>query len=358
MADTLNQDLGITNRRFDEERRERERDEHRSPQRTDMEERATSTRADEPEAILHGGDLEEISRRYPDAPRPWIDLSTGINPLPYPVPPIPTPSWARLPATSEQRALLAAAAARYGVDSPEMIVAAPGTQALLQILPRLRPRSTVAVLVPTYEEHALCWRRCGHHVRQVDDVDALAEADVAIVVNPNNPTGRLLPRDMLTALAARLRRRDGLLIVDEAFADLGPADASLATNLPPGAIVLRSFGKVYGLAGVRLGFAISSEDVVRRLRDELGPWALSGPALAIGTTALADGAWLQQTRARLVVDCARLDALLNKAGCAVIGGTTLFRLITEQDKADGGSFRVGPTVKLGYVDQSRDSLDE
>ena len=299
-----------------------------------MDDRATSMRADAPEAIVHGGDLAAIGRRYPDAPQPWIDLSTGINPIPYPVPPIPLASWARLPSKSEDDALRAAAAARYGVTEPDMIVAAPGTQALLQILPRLRPHATVAVLAPTYEEHALCWRRCGHRVSLVDDLDALAGADVAVIVNPNNPTGRLLPRDALVSLAAQLRRRDGLLIVDEAFIDLYPADASLAAELPPATIVLRSFGKVYGLGGVRLGFAIGSDDIVRRLRDELGPWAVSGPALAIGTAALADAAWLEQTRVRLANDCLRIEGLLSQAGCEVIGGTPLFRLVTSPNAPD------------------------
>ncbi|MGJ4932359.1 threonine-phosphate decarboxylase CobD [Bradyrhizobium sp. HKCCYLS2038] len=299
-----------------------------------MDDTATSTRADRPEAILHGGDLDAISRRYPDAPRPWLDLSTGINPTPYPLPTIPPSVWERLPAHSEEEALNAAAAARYGVGASDNIVAAPGTQALLQLLPRLRPRSSVAVLTPTYEEHALCWRRCGHRVDLVEEFDALADAEVAVVVTPNNPTGRLLPRDALVGLAAGLRRRDGLLIVDEAFMDLYPADASLAVDLPPGTIVLRSFGKVYGLAGIRLGFAISSTAIARRLRDELGPWAVSGPSLAIGTAALADDDWLQQTRARLARDCLRMDALLDQAGCRVIGGTPLFRLIASSNAAD------------------------
>ncbi|NPU12676.1 threonine-phosphate decarboxylase [Bradyrhizobium sp. 83002] len=291
--------------------------------------RATSTRSETPEAILHGGDLHAVSGRYPDAPQPWIDLSTGINAVPYPVPEIPPSAWQRLPAKSEERILLTAAAARYRVASRDTIVAAPGTQALLQSLPRLRPRSTVAVLAPTYEEHALCWRRCGHQVHLVDDADALAHADIAVVVNPNNPTGRLLPRDVLVRLAAAQRRRDGLLIVDEAFVDLYPANASLAADLPPATIVLRSFGKVYGLAGVRLGFAISSADIATRLRGELGPWAVSGPALAVGTAALADDAWLAQTGARLARDGQRIEALLENAGCAVIGITPLFRLIAS-----------------------------
>ncbi|CCD97800.1 threonine-phosphate decarboxylase CobD [Bradyrhizobium sp. STM 3809] len=294
-----------------------------------MDQRATSTHMDQPEAIVHGGDLDAISRRYPDAPRPWIDLSTGINPVPYPLPEIPSTGWARLPSKSEERALQAAAAARYGVPEPTTIVAAPGTQALLQIMPRLRPRSSVAVLAPTYEEHALCWRRGGHRVELVDDLDALAKADVAVIVNPNNPTGRLLPREALLRVASTLRRRDGLLIVDEAFVDLYPADASLAADLPPATIVLRSFGKIYGLAGIRLGFAIGCEDIIRDIREELGPWAVSGPALTVGTAALADDKWLHQTRARLVEDCARIDTLLSNAGCTAIGGTPLFRLVAS-----------------------------
>jgi len=295
-----------------------------------MGDRATSTQATGPEAIVHGGNLDEISRLYPDAPKPWIDLSTGINPRPYPVPSLTAATWARLPARTDEAALLAAAAARYGVPDPASIVAAPGTQALLQIVPRLRMSGSVAVLGPTYQEHAQCWRRAGHHVRLVDEVDALAETDVAVVVNPNNPTGRILPREMLTALAARLAARGGLLVIDEAFADL-IADVSLAPDLPPATLVLRSFGKAYGLAGLRLGFAIADERLAKQLRDELGPWAVSGPALAIGTIALADDAWLNHTREQFAADSRRLDQLLIAAGCSIIGGTPLFRLAEHSD---------------------------
>ena len=295
-----------------------------------MDDRATSTRGSEPEAIVHGGNLDEISRLYPDAPKPWIDLSTGINPHPYPVPSLTAATWARLPARTDEAALLAAAAARYGVRDPASIVPAPGTQALLQIVPRLRMSGSVAVLGPTYQEHAQCWRRAGHHVRLVDEVDALAETDVAVVVNPNNPTGRILPREMLTALAARLAARGGLLVIDEAFADL-IADVSLAPDLPPATLVLRSFGKAYGLAGLRLGFAIADERLAKQLRDELGPWAVSGPALAIGTIALADDAWLNHTREQLAAESRRLDQLLVAAGCSIIGGTPLFRLAEHSD---------------------------
>jgi cobalamin biosynthesis protein CobC len=299
-----------------------------------MNDRATSTRATEPEAVVHGGNLDEIGRRYPDAPRPWIDLSTGINPIAYPVPALATEAWSRLPRAADERALLATAAARYGVRSPASIVAAAGTQALLQIIPRLRGPSSVAVLGPTYEEHALSWRRCGHRVRLVGQVDALVDADVAVVVNPNNPTGRLLSRETLTSLASRLAHRNGLLVVDEAFADFLPPESSLASDLPPATLVLRSFGKTYGLAGLRLGFALASADLAAPLRASLGAWPVSGPAIDIGRRALADDAWLEETRLRLERDYQRLQRLLVDHGFQTIGGASLFHLARHERARD------------------------
>jgi cobalamin biosynthesis protein CobC len=205
-----------------------------------------------------------------------------------------------------------------------MILAAPGTQALIQILPRLVPTSRVAVLGPTYEEHEACWARHGHDVQVVDDVSRASGADVVVVVNPNNPTGTILKT---------LAPPNRLLVVDEAFIDFLPAEASLAGTLPPRTIVLRSFGKTYGLAGLRLGFAIAEREVIQRLRGELGPWAVSGPALAIGRRALADDDWLSATRERLVADSARLDGVLRAAGFEILGGTVLFRLARHPSAA-------------------------
>ncbi len=270
--------------------------------------------------IEHGGDLEALGHRYPQAPRPWIDLSTGINPVPYPIGILPAEGWSRLPSRAAEEALLAAAARRYRVGSGATIVAAPGTQALIQLLPRLQPRSRVAILGRTYAEHALCWRREGHEVSVVADLAATEGADVVVLVNPDNPTGRLVPADALRAVKA------ALLVVDEAFVDFLPAQASLAGALPGNAVILRSFGKTYGLAGVRLGFAIAAPTLVQRLRGALGPWAVSGPALEIGRQALADDAWLDAAGRRLSTHSERLDTLLKAAGCRVLGGTILFRL--------------------------------
>ena len=277
--------------------------------------------------IVHGGDLEAVRRRFPQAPLPWLDLSTGINPIPYPVETVAPEAWSRLPNRADQDALCAAAARRFGVDDPETVVAAPGTQALIQLLPRLIPRSRVAVVGPTYEEHEVCWRRQDHDVTVVEEFAATEGYDVAIVVNPDNPTGRLVPTTELEA-------RRGMLVVDEAFVDFLPPIASLADDLPPNAIVLRSFGKTYGLAGLRLGFAIARRKFADRLRTELGPWAVSGPALSIGRAALDDKAWLRAAAARLREDGERLDATLGKAGFSLLGGTPLFRLVQREDAAD------------------------
>lgn len=281
------------------------------------------TAAGTAEPLAHGGDLSAIRRRFPEAPEPWIDLSTGINPVPYPVVDLAAETWSRLPTRQQEQALLEAAAARYGVRDPATIVAAPGTQALIQLLPRLVARSRVAVLGPTYEEHAHCWARHGHDVSIVPDFE---RADVTIVVNPNNPTGRLLPQEML-------RQDRGLLIVDEAFVDFLAPSASLSGNLPANTIVLRSFGKAYGLAGVRLGFAIAEVRITDRIREELGPWSVSGPALEIGRRALGDSAWLQAAAARLATDRQKLDNLLISVGCEILGGTPLFCLVQHPDAA-------------------------
>jgi cobalamin biosynthesis protein CobC len=278
------------------------------------------------EPVSHGGNLDAARKRFPDAVGPWIDLSTGINPLPFPVPELPAEIWSRLPLHSEQEALLAAAATRYRVPDPEMIVAAPGTQALIQLLPRLFPKSSVEILGPTYGEHEACWARQGHRVSLVNDLERSDGADVVVVVTPNNPTGRIIRASTLRAVATALAKKQGLLVVDEAFIDVLPQTASIACELPPATIVLRSFGKAYGLAGLRLGFAIAEVSLARRIRAELGPWAVSGPALSIGKAALCDPHWLAGTIVRLQSDQQRLDGLLEAAGFAVLGGTPLFRL--------------------------------
>jgi cobalamin biosynthetic protein CobC len=277
--------------------------------------------------VCHGGDLAAARAAFPDAPEPWLDLSTGINPIGYPLPALAPEIWSRLPDRGRLRRLERVAAERYGVANGATVVAAPGTQALIQALARLRGASKIGILDFTYAEYETVWREAGAKPYVVDTLETLAGFDVAVVVNPNNPDGRLIPRQGLVALASKMAQRGGILIVDEAFMDVMPAGYSLAPTLPEGVVVLRSFGKTYGLAGVRLGFAIASPALGEELRSMLGPWAVSGPAIEIGCAGLADEAWLANTIAHLLDRAAALDLTLLRHGYALIGGSPLFRLV-------------------------------
>jgi cobalamin biosynthesis protein CobC len=287
-------------------------------------------------AIYHGGDLESARRQFPDAPLPWLDLSTGINPVPYPAGTVSTAALTRLPDSGALAGLQTAAAKAYGAADPHRFVAAAGTQALIQWLPTLFPARRVALLGFGYQEYPAIWRAAGAQIIVTDEIAGLTETgiDLAIVVNPNNPDGRIVAPQILAEIAARLARRGGLLIVDEAFMDVMRPMASLVPILPErGALVLRSFGKTYGLAGLRLGFAVTGFDLAEKIRAALGPWAVSGPAIEIGAAALADRSWLEQSVMRLEQQAARLDDLLRNAGFSILGGTPLFRLVQHKHAA-------------------------
>jgi cobalamin biosynthetic protein CobC len=252
-----------------------------------------------PELLLaeHGGNLLAARRAYPQAPEPWLDLSTGVNPYAYPFAHPPMESFTRLPQPEERRALEAAAALAYRAPAEAAIVAAPGTQAIVNWLPRLLPVRRVGILGVTYCEHARSWATTAAQLTVVEDLSGLEDKDIAIVVNPNNPDGRLVAAADLHALAAVLCKHGGLLIIDEAFVDfLEPGASAVPDMRARVVVVLRSFGKTYGLPGLRLGFAIASKPVAEKLRAALGPWPVSGPAIAIGSTALTDAEWLAATR--------------------------------------------------------------
>jgi cobalamin biosynthetic protein CobC len=256
----------------------------------------------------------------------WIDLSTGINRVPYPIGPLAPRLWQDLPRAADLARLKEAAAASYGV-APAQILPLAGAQAAIQLYPRLASPAKACVLGPTYNEHTASLLAQGWQVEEVSDLGALEGADLAVVVNPNNPDGRHWPAQTLRALAGNV----GRLIVDESFADPVP-EISVARDAGQGGlIVLRSFGKFYGLAGLRLGFVLGAADEIARLAGFAGPWSVSGPACYIGARALVDRAWQNATTARLEADAARLDQAALAAGWVLKGGTHLFRTYATPD---------------------------
>ncbi|WP_164933746.1 threonine-phosphate decarboxylase CobD [Bradyrhizobium guangzhouense] len=273
----------------------------------------------------HGGNLDLAQQRFGGRADDWIDLSTGINRLPYPVGEIAPHHWQALPSHTEIEVLHLAAQHAYGTSAP--VVAMGGAQAAIQLLPQLAPRGLARILAPTYNEYAPVLSAAGWQVEEVRELDALAGANLAIVVNPNNPDGRRHDPNDLLALLPRV----GHLVIDESFADAVP-ELSLASEAgQPGLLILRSFGKFYGLAGLRLGFAIGDAKDIGKLSAASGPWPVSGAAIAVGCRALRDDAWAKATSARLARDCARLDEMVQAQGWRLVGGASLFRLYETSD---------------------------
>jgi cobalamin biosynthetic protein CobC len=273
----------------------------------------------------HGGNLDVAIRRFGGRLEDWIDLSTGINRQPYPVGELQPRAWAALPSRAEIEALHEAARSASGTTAPVLAVA--GAQAAIQMLPQLAQPGRARILTPTYNEYAPVLTAAGWQVEEVGDLDALSGADLAVVVNPNNPDGRTHDPKFLLALASRVKR----LVVDESFADAMPGVSLAAEAGRPSLLILRSFGKFYGLAGLRLGFLIGWGADVAALAAIAGPWPISGAAIEIGRRALLDRAWADATQARLARDAGRLDRLAQGANWTLVGGTPLFRLYETED---------------------------
>ena len=277
--------------------------------------------------LEHGGRLRKAALHYGIAEDQWLDLSTGLAPWPFATPPIPERAWARLPETDD--GLEQAACNYYGALN---VLPVPGSQCAIQLLPRLRRSGKVGVLSPCYAEHAHAWRRSGHIVREImeQEVDFYLDTlDVLVVVNPNNPTGASLSPERLLEWHARLVQRGGWLVVDEAFMDNTPQLSLAAQSQRTGLIVLRSFGKFFGLAGVRLGFVLAELKLLKLLAEQVGPWAVSGPTRVLGQVCLRDTAGHARQRMRCIEAGQRLFALLERHGFQPQGGCALFQwLIT------------------------------
>lgn len=275
----------------------------------------------------HGGNIDWAMRRWGGDAADWIDLSTGINRVPYPVPDLSPEAWTRLPPRSAIESLIDAARAAWA--TPSAILPVAGAQAAIQMVPRLLPPGQAKVLTPTYNEHAASLRTAGWNVKEVSVPAELAGSDLAVLVNPNNPDGRTHRPEDLRQLAEQV----GLLVVDESFGDPRP-DLSLTPDIPrDNILILRSFGKFYGLAGLRLGFILGSPARIAALSAMAGPWPISGAAIEIGCRAMADRDWAEATVLRLRSETGRIDRLAEGAGWRLVGGCELFRTYETPDAA-------------------------
>jgi len=262
----------------------------------------------------HGGGIDAAIARFGGTRAGWLDLSTGINPVPYPVPAMPADAWTALPDAAAFDALSTAARDFWQVPDGAGILAAPGASALITRIPGLAAPDRVEITAPTYNEHGAAFAAAGWRP---------GPGGARVIVHPNNPDGRIWSAGDLG--------RHSLTVIDESFCDVMPRASLVHLATRPGVVVLKSFGKFWGLAGMRLGFAIATPETITRLAAMIGPWAVSGPALVTGAQALRDVAWAEATRARLSQDAARLDAMMQAAGAGPARGTDLFRLYDVDD---------------------------
>ena len=279
--------------------------------------------------LEHGGRLRQAAAHYDIPLADSLALSTGINPQGWPVPALPAAVWQRLPESDD--GLEAAAAAYYG--NPNLLPVA-GSQAAIQWLPALLPKAAVACIAPLYAEHPHAWQQAGHKVRYLQNATlprALAAATPYILLcNPNNPTADRHPHELVLDAARQLHKRGGWLIVDEAFVDATPelsVTPLAGTPEAPNLIVLRSLGKFFGLAGVRVGFVFAAPELLRRMQEAMGPWAVSGPSREAARLALADTAWQAAARPQLQAAGERLRHLLAPLG--EVKATALFATLSS-----------------------------
>lgn len=275
--------------------------------------------------LEHGGKLRLAAKRYDIPLQQWTDLSTGINPNGWQGELPPVSAWARLPEDEDD--LVETAMGYYGVDA---LLPVAGSQAAIQTLPKLRQQSRVAILAPSYNEHAHAWLRAGHDVELVaveDIAEIVDKVDVLVIVNPNNPTAATFEQATLLEWRHRLAKRQGWLIVDEAFMDTTPNKSLAKETNREGLIVLRSIGKFFGLAGARVGFVLAHHQLLSTLQEELGPWTVSGPSRWLVSQALSDGVWQTNMRQRLKQQSERLNLLLQQNDLTLSGYTALFQTI-------------------------------
>lgn len=275
----------------------------------------------------HGGNSDEAAQRYGLSRDQMCDLSTAISPIAYQMALPDSNAYQALPMAEDMAQLYAAARQYYKVPETAAICGGAGSQSLLSALPHLMAPRQVWCPEPTYNEHRYRWEKAGHKVSGA--AKCPKEARVIILVQPNNPTGRVWQHYEIAAYLSQMRACEGLLIIDEAFADVMPEISACAHTGEAPLVILRSLGKFFGLAGLRVGFAIGAEGLIDRLADEIGPWPVSQPAMVVAKSALTDTRWQKAHLERLRAKAADMVAILAEAGFTITGHTPLFVTLSD-----------------------------
>jgi cobalamin biosynthetic protein CobC len=280
-----------------------------------------------PDWTHHGGRLSHAIAAFPQVTEPWLDLSTGINPDPWDGVDRLTIDWRRLPDEADLARLERVAALHFGAQDHHGVLALPGTELGLRGLSALGLPAPFRHVAPGYRTHGEAFAD-SRAIRLTALEEEASKGGTILLANPGNPDGRLIAVPELNAIARQIAERGGWLVVDEAFIDAHDGVSILpALDVDAPVIVLRSFGKFFGLAGVRLGFAVGPTALIARWRMMLGGWPVSAAAIAVGTAAYGDARWIAAMRQLLVERAAALDAVLVRLGLTPTGQSPLFRLV-------------------------------
>lgn len=310
-------------------------------------------------ALIHGGQLQKIAKQYNISQKNWLDLSTGIAPFSYPIPKIPEKYYQSLPQASSD--LEVAAKNYYHADS---LLVTNGSQAIIKLLPALwreKNKQSTTVYLPEqgYKEHELAWKIAGFSLCKYQDklpkLTEIKDNSVLVVINPNNPTGQLHQCSELIKYQEKLKTSGGLFVIDEAFMDIVEPSQSMTSliNHSANTLVLRSFGKFFGLAGIRIGFLIADNAWLMQFNEQLGPWQVNGPAQFIAQKALTDNDWQkkQQQHLNLLASQLRTVLIKNISNNLInkISGTDLFQTVYFKEGVDVESYSIALCKQGVYV---------
>ena len=258
------------------------------------------------EIFDHGGGVFALARLMGVSPDDFLDFSANINPLgpPAGVQEAFNESFSRVVHYPDRDAAeLRHALARFHGVAPEQLLVANGSTELIYLLPRITNGRKALIIAPAFSEYCRALRRADWEYRSFAlspgngfslSLDELAERleegfELLFLCNPANPSGTLLPLAEVEEIRSLCRRTGTFLVLDEAFMDFREeesAKALIADN--GGGIVLRSMTKFYAMPGLRLGYAIGSEEIINRCAGMAEPWSVNTPAQAAGCAALVD----------------------------------------------------------------------